>query len=397
MSHLPKGIALLFDAPAELPASFNNVKDYYVSLEVARRGIPVVWIQIGEKDSVSRKGSIILVTLQIPKLRFVAPFVSAIRILIYCLRNGVNLVYVDEWMYFRHSPFRRLMTQIILRRFGIKFVIDQRDPYVDFEVARGKLRPHAMRHKILTLQEKITLYLSNLTILPSEAYARLLVSEGIPAIKVAGFFRGIDTNKFNPGVDGQSIRRNLGLEGRFVVGWFGLMYRHLLIREVLVPLVRAIQSIIPDGYLVIGGEGPFKNAISQLQKETIGLPFKYVGLVPYQELPRYLAACDILLCPVSLEFRFSQHSNWLKIPEALAVGRPIIATKTAIVETDFRNLKGVLWTGPDLSDFATALRSAREQRLHLQAVAQEQAHNMKEFSIASTMPKILDRVIEAFG
>lgn len=388
-------VAFLFDEEVRLPPSFDNIKCYYISKELVRRGISVSWVQLGSVEKCSREDGIRIQTIPNSKMRFISVLVSIFRLLLYCKRAAVEIVYVDEWLYFRHRPLRRFLTQVGVRVLRMKLVIDWRDPFVDFEVARGTIRIGTLKYKLLRFQEKVSIYLSNLVILPSDAYAKLLVSEGAPVRKVAGYFRGVDTKLFNPNVDGSSIKIGLGLQGKFVIGWFGMMYKYRLVREVLVPIAKNLHSLVPDGHLVIGGKGPLEDEFVKLLNEFPNLPVSYVGLVPYAKLPSYLAACDLLLCQVSTDFRFSRYSNWLKIPEALAAGRPIVATRTEITGDDFASLRGILWTGTQPEVFLSGVLEARKKISQLREQARYQADRMREFSIDSTMPRIVDRILEA--
>jgi glycosyltransferase involved in cell wall biosynthesis len=368
------------------------MKSYYITQEMIRRGIAVTWIQLGYGDSSSTTNGILFVGVRVPRVRLLSAFVATLRTLIYCLLNGIELVYVDDWLYLRHSPFRQLFTVFVLRIAGVRVVVDQRDPYLDFEIARGAVRPGTLKNKLLAINEKVMLYTSSLLVLPSKAYEELLIREGAPASKVAGFFRGIDLTLFSPSVDGSFVRKSLGIEGKFVVGWFGVMHRHLRVKEVLLPLAQRIGELVPNGFMLIGGKGPHLEDVISAKKAHPDAQFDNVGLVPYGQLPEYLAACDILLCPVSTEFRFSQHSNWLKILEGLGVGRPVIATRTVTTEIDMRTLKGIVWTGQEFTDFKSTIELAYANRTSLQAAAREQSEHLEEFSISVTIPRVLDRI-----
>jgi glycosyltransferase involved in cell wall biosynthesis len=269
--------------------------------------------------------------------------------------------------------------------------MDERDPTVDFETATGELVVGSSKYEQTLRATRLSEGMSSLVLLTSKAYERLYVSEGFPRGKVMGAFRGVDTALFNPGVDPATVRRRLGLDGKFVIGWFGLMHSFRLIREVLIPMVQNIAKTMPDAHVLIGGEGPLLGEFQDLAKDS-GLPLTVLGLVPYSELPSHVAACDVLLCPVNRGFRHTQNSAWLKIAEALAVGRPVIATRTRLSEFDFKELKGVLWVEPTLASFMDALKELREGYPRYLSLAQEQSRNFGDYSISHTISRIVDRI-----
>ncbi|HEV2139114.1 MAG TPA: glycosyltransferase [Nitrososphaerales archaeon] len=387
-------VAFLFDHKPSFPPDFNNMKCFYVSDEMTKRGIEVLWLNLDKRDNVSKVGGIVFLSLKVPTTRMVSALLAGLRIMTYCIVNSVRIVYIDAWFYFRDSPLRQLATIMTLRVLGVRVVVDQRDPYLDFEVARGAVTPGTFRYRLLKIHEKATLYACSLLILPSRAYEILLRSEGAPATKVKGFFRGIDLKRFNPSIDGSRIRARLGLGESFVIGWFGIMYRYRHVKEVLIPLAQTIGSIVPNGRMVLGGKGSLEGAVREAERADKLGQFAYVGSVKYSELPEYLSACDVLLCPVSKQSRFSSHSNWLKILEGLAVGVPVIATKTESSVTDLGELKGVVWTGESLADFQASIESTYKELESVKADARGQADELHEFGIERTIPAIVDLILQ---
>ena len=388
-------VAFLFDSRPVYPPDYNNMKCYYVSQELTKRGIEVAWVNMGDQNRVVRTDKVSFVSLKIPTIRVASTLLNSFMIVVFCLVHSVRIVYIDGWFYFRDSPLRQLATIVTLRIFGRRVVLDQRDPYLDFEVSRGAVQPGTLRHTLLKIHERITLYVCSLLILPSKAYERLFASEGASPKKVRGFFRGIDLNQFNPSVSGERIRLRLDLDQNFVVGWFGMMYRHRQVKEVLIPLAESLSTIVPNSRMIIGGRGPFEGALLEAKRGDRGNQFDYVGPVKYSELPEYLSACDVLLCPVSTQSRFSRHSNWLKILEGIAMGVPVIATKTEASVIDLWRLKGIVWTGESLADFQTSIVSTYRDLQHIKTEAREQARSLLEFGIDRTIPQIVDQVLQA--
>jgi glycosyltransferase involved in cell wall biosynthesis len=127
-------------------------------------------------------------------------------------------------------------------------------------------------------------------------------------------------------------------------------------------------------------------------KSNPNAPLSYVGLISYDELPKYIAACDVTLCPVQTSSRFSLHSNWLKIVESLAVGTPVIATRTKTSIMDMKKQRGVFWTGKTLDDFVHSIDSVRKDKLHWKSEALLQADRMVEYSVSYNIPRLVDLI-----
>jgi glycosyltransferase involved in cell wall biosynthesis len=117
-----------------------------------------------------------------------------------------------------------------------------------------------------------------------------------------------------------------------------------------------------------------------------------LGFIPYRRLPEYIAACDVLLCPLKTDDRFSRNASPLKILEALAVGRPIIATETSVSKKDFSGLRGVVWTGMEYDGFLQSLITLHDGYEHFREEAGGQAVNFQEFSSDAAVKIIVRRI-----
>ena len=237
--------------------------------------------------------------------------------------------------------------------------------------------------------------LTDLAIFPSEIYANEFRRRGLPAKSSLGAIRGIDDQRFNPQVDGSKVRSNLGLQDKFVVGWFGMMLPYRQLEEVVIPLIERGRDFIPDVHFLIGGSGELRGAFSRLQDSGPDLGMTVLDSVPYARLPEHLAACDVLLCPLNTEHLLASLTSPLKILESLSVGRPIIATETKVSKGDYRDLVGVVWTGPDYASFREALIEVHRRYDFYRDLAFKQAQDFDRYALKSTISKIANAIEEA--
>jgi glycosyltransferase involved in cell wall biosynthesis len=387
-------VAFIHDVRVNYPPDFNNMKSYYVTKELRKRGIDVTWLYFGDRDSVCKADDIKLVEIRIRRFRFISTLLSAFVLVGYCKRERINTIYVDDWHFMRRRLLSKLLFQSIIRAVGIRWISDMRDPLVDFEVATGRLREGSLTYVVRKIEERLCCYLSNLIILPSQAYAKLMELNGTNSKKVLGIFRGIDRQLFKPDVDGSKLRERFGIGNSIVLGWFGIMHKYRMIDDLLVPLAADIERIFPDAYLLIGGKGGLKESIVKLVNGKTSNRIIYVGTVPYRQMPEYIAACDVLLCPVSTKSRFPLLSAWLKIPEAVAVGHPVVATRTLTTILDFKRLRGVLWVGSKYEDFIGGIKWAIENLIELKREAQDQALDFQLYSIDRNISRIVDAIVK---
>ena len=352
----------------------------------------MTWVHLGKEADPYPRDSINYVNISTPPLRFVSIILTLLKLTIFCVKRRVSFVYVDEWLLFHGGPERILLLQLLLRVVKVKFVLDQRDPLLDFLVAsKGIETGKSKRIRWLYL---LIYRLADLTILPSSTYRDDIVAQGISSKKVLGIFRGIDLGNFNTSADGDSVRQSLGMERKFVVGWFGIMHRFRLIREVIVPLIENAETI-PNAHFLIGGEGPLKDEFLKLKKNRPELPFTLVDFIPYRDLAKYIAACDVLLCPVDTRYRLTRLTLFLKVVESLATGRPVIVTRTPASLNTYGDLKGIIWVDEKLESFQKVLHNFRKEHSSYQQVATKQAQGLGGLSIAESIPRIVDRILKA--
>ncbi len=357
-----------------------------------KQGFQVSWVSFAERRDKMVRDGISFVSLPTLRIRIIGAFIDAINIVSYCLGNRVNAIYCDEWLFHRFSPGRRLLTQFGLKLIGVKFIIEQRDPFIDFQLANGRLQGNTTKHKILKFEYELIYRLTDLIILPSQAYSQLVVHDGVPKKKVLGIFRGVDPAIFRPIASSEEIISNLKLDGKFVIGWFGMLLPHRGINEIFIPLIEEIKDFIPNSVVLVGGRGALESEFRNIENMRPGLPFKFIGLIPYEQLPSYIAACDVLLCPVNPTSRFAQNSAWLKIAESLSVGKPVVATRTKIAEKDFKGLEGVIWVDSDPKSFLYAIKNVYDNKTLYNSIAEKVSMDFEGYTIGFSMPKIVDSV-----
>jgi glycosyltransferase involved in cell wall biosynthesis len=132
---------------------------------------------------------------------------------------------------------------------------------------------------------------------------------------------GVDIELFPDEPDDGGLRRELGLEDDFVVGWVGSFRRFHALEQAIDAVAR-----IDDAALLLVGDGPEQARIRRLARAR-GVKAKFTGTVPHHELPRYLAAMDtaLLLAAPGQVFHYSP----LKLPEYLAAGLPVVVPRVS--------------------------------------------------------------------
>lgn len=137
---------------------------------------------------------------------------------------------------------------------------------------------------------------------------------------------GVDSEAFNPSVDGRPVRDRYGLGDRPVI----VCVSRLVERKGQDMLVRAlplVQRSVPDAAVLLVGDGPMLGALETLAAELqVSDDVVLAGAVPWVELPPYFAAGDVFCMPCrTRKLGFEPEGLGIVYLEASATGLPVVA------------------------------------------------------------------------
>ena len=139
---------------------------------------------------------------------------------------------------------------------------------------------------------------------------------------------GVDTARFSRErwVDGaKEIRKQFGLDDQFAVLYHGDVSpnRGLEVAIRAFALLRG-ADLEPMPVLIVLGDGTAQASLEQLA-ENLNAPVRFVGRVPYDDVPPFVAMADVALMTLP------DHKDWryqfpLKFAECMASGTPVIVS-----------------------------------------------------------------------
>jgi len=155
----------------------------------------------------------------------------------------------------------------------------------------------------------------------SQAMCDEVVRNGVPPERVFHIPNGTDTNLFHPGPDGGRLRRELGLEDRFVAMYAGSMGpAHGL--EAIVEAAKLLRHH-PDVRFVMVGDGSVKQGLVEMAAREGTDNISWVGRQPQARMPEVINAADVVIVP-QRKSEFFAGVVPFKTAEAMACARPII-------------------------------------------------------------------------
>ncbi len=209
----------------------------------------------------------------------------------------------------------------------------------------------ARRRKIVRALHQARLVLS-----VTDALKQRLVELGIPAEKVLVQRNGVDSERFRIR-DRESARREL----RAACDGYHLAYvgtfRPTKGLDTLLEAVRLLAAGEVPVTLHLVGDGPHMEAVLREQVRAAGIEarVRFEGYQPHERVPDWLAAADVLCLPSSSDGCPNI------ILEALACGRPVVASRVGGIPEILGPESGALVEPGQPAELAAALRQALER------------------------------------
>jgi glycosyltransferase involved in cell wall biosynthesis/2-polyprenyl-3-methyl-5-hydroxy-6-metoxy-1,4-benzoquinol methylase len=175
--------------------------------------------------------------------------------------------------------------------------------------------------------ERANLRRADLVVVVSQPLRDEVVAQGVPSTRVLINPNAVDPKSYHPTVDGGPVRTRLGLEGKLIIGFIGT-FGPWHGAEVLAQTVRPVASRLPRAHFLFVGDGSGMARVREiLAVDGVGERVTLAGLVPQEEGPGYLAACDILVSPHVPNPDGSRFfGSPTKLFEYMAMGKGIVAS-----------------------------------------------------------------------
>lgn len=178
----------------------------------------------------------------------------------------------------------------------------------------------------------------------------------IPAKKIVVFPNAVHVDRFKPDrAAREQIRGALGLGNEPIILFVGNFFHWHDVATLLQAFARSLHDC-PQARLILVGDGE-RRAEMMERAATLGLDraVKFTGIVPYLEVPRYMAAADIAVVP----YPPMQQEMWLsplKLFEYMSSGVAVVASAIGqIIDVIQDGENGLLVPPGDVPAMAEAL------------------------------------------
>jgi glycosyltransferase involved in cell wall biosynthesis len=179
---------------------------------------------------------------------------------------------------------------------------------------------------------------------------------------------------------------------RFTAGYTGHLYAGRGV-ELLLELAVRLPEI---DFLLVGGEPA---DVARLQTEIQSRQLENViatGFIPNADLPRYQAACDVLLMPYQVRVAASsggdiaRYLSPMKLFEYLACGRPILSSNLPVLSEVLNASNSILLPPDDVNSWATALTALQNDPQRRDAMSVQARQDAASYTWEARARRILE-------
>lgn len=206
-----------------------------------------------------------------------------------------------------------------------------------------------------------------------------------------------DTDRLNPGnYDKESIRRELGLDGRHWIIFAGTPRWHKGVMNIIYAL-EGIKGQEPPGLMLCGGRKHKEvDDLINVAGATLGKSrFRYIPPYDRFEAGRYLAAADIACIP-SLLSSNAVGQVPTKLFEAMAMGLPLVTSAICDMPGLIEGI-GISVPPGDTGALSAAIEKlAKDPGLCMDMGREARARAVKYYSYQAAEP-VIDSLLEKFG
>jgi glycosyltransferase involved in cell wall biosynthesis len=222
------------------------------------------------------------------------------------------------------------------------FLLEVRDLWPEFGVGMGVLTNPIIIALARWLENFLYARATHILV-NSPAYRHYLLDKGVPEKKVTFIPYGTDVEMFHPQIDGGPVRRQLGVDDKFVVLYAGALGQ----ANDIFTLLRAAERLRGEPHIriVLFGDGKERAHIEEEARQK-GLDNVIIaGVHPKKEMPFVLASSDVCLAILqNIKMFRTTYPN--KVFDYMAAGRATVLVIDGVIREVIETSKGGVFVEP---------------------------------------------------
>ena len=240
-----------------------------------------------------------------------------------------------------------------LKLIGVPVVLDLHEAMPEFFVTRFPRAANPISHRLLLLQERVSIAFATHVITVNEAFGDRLRGLGLRDDKLSIVINSPSLERFDAAAHPQRVFREDGMLKLVYTGALTPIYE----LDVAIRAVAQIAGDRPDldVRFDLYGRGDSEEELRALAAE-LGARGRvtFHGRIPIDEVPAAVAAADLGIAPTRLD-RFTAMTISGKIYEYGAMGKAVVASRLPLVERTFPDGTVACYEPGDVAGLAGAI------------------------------------------
>jgi glycosyltransferase involved in cell wall biosynthesis len=232
---------------------------------------------------------------------------------------------------------------------GSVLLYDCYDLTPEFFTAKYAFQADSFAVKTLRLLERMALWFCDHVVAANELWRRRLVSRSIDPTRCSTISYYPDPQIFFP----RPRRRN---NGKIIMAYAGSL-NHFQGVDIALRSFSKIADEYPNAEFHVYGDGPELHVLQRLAANlSLSGKITFYNLKPAVEIATLVAQADVVVVPKRDDTTFSNEAQSTKILEAMMLGVPVIAPRTAIESYLYRETDVKYFQPKDEVNLAGAMR-----------------------------------------
>jgi len=283
------------------------------------------------------------------------------------------------------QAFAAWMAAFLLRK---PFLFEVRDLWPQFAIDMRVIKNPAVIY-LAHAVEKFLYSRAAHILVNSPAYKPYIMKRGVPVDKITFIPYGTDISMFTPEVDGSQVRREFGLNDKFVALYAGAMGQANDIYTILRAAARLRDE--PKIQIALFGDGK-EGANLRAEASRLGLDnVTFAGAAPKTKMPAVVAAADV--CIAILQdipgFRMTYPN---KVFDHMAAGRATVLVIDGVIREVIETSGGGVFVPPgDDERLAQVLRELADDPVRVQRMGEQaRAYLVQNFDRRDKLAETLE-------
>jgi colanic acid biosynthesis glycosyl transferase WcaI len=279
----------------------------------------------------------------------------------------------------------------------VPFVFEVRDLWPESLAAVGAGGEGTLLHRTLGAIAGFLYRHADRIVVVTPAFEDHLIQYwNVPASKISVVENGVETDLFRLDPAAMEVRKQLGLEDRFLICYIGTMGNaHGL--ETLIAAAEELRTALPNAMFLLIGEGAEKERIVELAAARGLTNLQFLSQQRREQIPSYISAADICLVMLKKTELFKTVIP-TKLLEYMACQRPVVVAVDGLARQIVEEASGGIFVEPENSKalVKAVLDLARDPERRRQMGTCGRQYIVSKFSREETAQHYI-AVLEAIG